>query len=434
VSQSSPADGGADGERLHALVRELFPLNRSLTGDGVRQTLAILARRIPLEVHEVPSGTQVFDWTVPDEWTMRDAWITGPDGRRVVDVRHSNLHLVQYSVPVRARLTLTALRPHLHSLPAHPERVPYRTSYYTRTWGFCLAQRDLDALPEGEYEVCVDTTLQPGSLTYGESVLPGDTDEEILVSAHVCHPSLANDNLSGVAVALGLAENLAARPARRYSYRFLFAPGTIGAITWLAQNEERVDRIRHGLVLAGVGDPGPLTYKRSRRGDAPIDRAAALVLCQGGWPHTIQDFSPYGYDERQYCSPGFDLPVGCLMRTPHGQYDEHHSSADDLDFVTPERLGESLAVARAIVDALEADRHYVSQNPHCEPQLGRRGLFRPLGGVERGPDELALLWVLNLADGRHSVLDIAERSGVPIEVLGDAARVLAEHGLVKEAS
>ena len=427
------ADPSATGARLLALVAELFPFPRSITGDGVRQTLARLARRIPLQVHEVPTGTRVFDWTIPEEWTVREAWIADAAGRRVVDVRDSNLHLVQYSVPMRARLSLAALRPHLFTVPEHPDRIPYRTSYYQRTWGFCLTQQVLESLPDGEYEVCVDTSLEPGSLTYGECVLAGDSDEEVLVSAHVCHPSLANDNLSGIAVAAGVAEWLAARPSRRYSYRFVFAPGTIGALAWLARNDSRVDRIRHGLVVAGVGDPGGFTYKRSRRGDADIDRAAALVLRHGGWPHQIVDFEPYGYDERQFCSPGFDLPVGCLMRTPHGQYAEHHTSADDLRFVRPERLGEAEGVVQGIVEVLEGDRRYRSLNPMGEPQLGRRGLYGTIGGVEREAAELAMLWVLNLADGRHSLLDTAERSGLPFGVVHGAATVLAEHGLVKEA-
>jgi aminopeptidase-like protein len=336
-------------------------------------------------------------------------------------------------VPVRARLSLQALRPHLFSLPDLPDHIPYRTSYYHRTWGFCLTQRTLAALPEGEYEVCIDATLAPGSLSYGECVLPGETDDEVLVSAHVCHPSLANDNLSGVAVATGLAEWLATRPSRRYGYRVVFAPGTIGALTWLARNERHVDRVRHGLVLAGVGDPGGFTYKRSRRGDAEVDRAAAHVLQAGGWPHRILEFTPYGYDERQYCSPGFDLPVGCLMRTPHGDYPEHHSSADDLSFVQPERLGQAEAVVRGIVEVLEGNRRYRSLNPMGEPQLGRRGLYGALGGLERDASELAMLWVLNLADGRHSLLDVAQRSGLGFGLVQRVATTLAEHGLVKEA-
>jgi len=427
------ADPASAGASLFELVAELFPLHRSITGDGVRETLARLARHIPLVVHEVPSGTRVFDWTVPDEWNVRDAWIADPTGRRIVDIRRSNLHLVHYSVPVRARLPLADLRPHLFSRPDVPDVVPYRTSYYAPTWGFCLAHRDLAALADGEYEVCIDATLAAGSLTYGECVLPGESDDEVLVSTHICHPSLANDNLSGIAVATALAQELAARGARRYGYRFVFAPGTIGAITWLARNESRVDRIRHGLVLAGLGDTSAFTYKKSRRGDAEIDRVVPHVLRHAGAPHAIADFSPYGYDERQYCSPGFDLPVGCLMRTPHGTYPEYHTSADDLGFVRAEGLHESLRLVLAVIDTLEANRAHVSQNPKCEPQLGRRGLYASVGGGDPRADELALLWMLNLADGRHSLLDIAERAGMPFEAIARAARLLSEHGLLKEA-
>ena len=429
----SLGDPAAAGASLLAFVADLFPLHRSITGNGVRQTLARVAQHIPLVVHEVPSGTRAFDWTVPDEWNVREAWIADATGRRIVDLRNSNLHLVHYSVPVRARLSLTELRPHLFSRPDAPDVVPYRTSYYTPSWGFCLPHRQLTALADGEYEVCIDATLAPGSLTYGECVLPGETDDEVLVSTHVCHPSLANDNLSGIAVATALAQILAARSSRRYGYRFLFVSGTIGSITWLARNESRVDRIRHGLVLAGLGDTNAFTYKKSRRGDAEIDRVVPHVLRHRGVPHAVLDFSPYGYDERQYCSPGFDLPVGRLMRAPHGEYPEYHTSADDLTFVRADRLHESLQLVLAVVDALEGNRAYVSQNPKCEPQLGRRGLYASVGGIDRHAEELALLWTLNLADGRHTVLDIAERAGLAFGVIERAARVLGEHGLLKEA-
>jgi aminopeptidase-like protein len=427
------AEPDATGARLLALITELYPLHRSITGDGVRATLARLRAQVPLVVHEVPSGTRVFDWTVPDEWNVREAWIADASGRRVVDLERSNLHLVHYSVPVHTRLPLSELRRHLFSRPDAPDVVPYRTSYYTRDWGFCLTHRQLAALPEGEYEVCIDATLAPGALTYGECVLPGDTDDEVLISTHICHPSLANDNLSGIAIATAVAHVLAARPSRRYGYRFVFVPGTIGSITWLARNEARVDRIRHGLVLTGLGDASAFTYKKSRRGDTEIDRVVPHVLRHAGVPYAIADFTPYGYDERQYCSPGFDLPVGCLTRTPHGQYPEYHTSADDLGFVRAERLEESLRLVLAIVDALEANRVYVSQNPKCEPQLGRRGLYASVGGVGRGAEEMALLWMLNLADSRHTALDVAERSGMPIAAIDRAARVLGEHGLLKEA-
>ena len=427
------ADPLRAGVPMFDLVAELFPLHRSITGNGVRETLARVGRHIPLVVHEVPSGTRVFDWTVPDEWHVREAWIADATGRRIVDIRRSNLHVVQYSTAIRARLSLAELSPHLHSLPDAPDLVPYRTSYYTPAWGFCIAHRERIALRDDEYDVCIDATLAPGALTYGECFLPGETDDEVLVSTHICHPSLANDNLSGIAVATALAQTLAARDSRRYGYRFVFVPGTIGAITWLARNESRVDRIRQGLVLTGLGDASAFTYKKSRRGDTEIDRVVPHVLRHAGVPHSVLEFSPYGYDERQYCSPGFDLPVGRLMRTPHGAYPEYHTSADDLAFVRAERLDESLRLVQRVADTLEANRTYLSQNPKCEPQLGRRGVYSPVGGIGRGTEEMAVLWMLNLADGDHTMLDVAERAGMPFDTIERAARVLCEHGLLKEA-
>lgn len=425
-------DGGVD---LRELVEELYPICRSITGEGVRETLRRIGRRIPLEVREVPTGTSVLDWTVPREWNIREAWIEGPGGERVVDFRDHNLHVVGYSVPVDRRLSLEELRPHLHSLPEQPERIPYRTSYYTEDWGFCLRHSTLRSLEPGEYEVRIDSELEDGHLTYGECFLPGDTDEEILISAHCCHPSLANDNLSGLAVATALACEIEARETRRYSYRFLFAPGTIGAITWLARNETTaVPRMRHGLVLTGIGDTGAPTYKRSRQGDAEIDRAALHVLEHASTEFESLEFSPSGYDERQYNSPGFDLPVGCLMRTPPGTYPEYHTSADDLDFVTDESLAESVEICLRIFEVLESDGVYRNLRPKGEPQLGRRGLYRDMGG-ERLPEfETALLWVLNLSDGEHSLLAVAERSGLPFRAVREAADALLEMDLLEAVS
>ena len=303
-----------------------------------------------------------------------------------------------------------------------------------RTGDSARAHRLVDELPAGEYEVVIDSTLEPGSLTYGEYFLPGSTDDEILISCHICHPSLANDNLSGMALVAHLARQLSSRP-RRYSYRFLFIPGTIGSITWLARNEKRASHVRHGLVVACVGDPGPFTYKKSRRGDADIDRAAAHVLRHTGGPTSIRDFTPYGYDERQFCSPGFDLPVGCFMRTPHGEYPEYHTSADDLSLITPAALAESLGTALRIVEVLEGNGTFVNLNPKCEPQLGKRGLYRSTGGeLDRASRELAMLWVLNLSDGSHSLLDIAERAGLKFELILAAADSLVEARLLEPAA
>jgi aminopeptidase-like protein len=419
------------GQELHGCVAELYPLNRSLTGEGLRETLRRLQRRVPLTLHEVPTGTPVFDWTVPKEWNIRDAYVKNVRGERVIDFQRSNLHVVSYSVPVRRRMSLADLRPHLFTLPDRPDWIPYRASFYTETWGFCLSQRQLDSLEDGEYEVCIDGSLEPGTLTYGEYYVPGESTDEVLISCHVCHPSLANDNLSGIAIAAFLARHLGGL-SLRYSYRFLFLPGTIGPIVWLARNETSVPRIRHGLVLVCLGDAGRLTYKKSRRGNAAIDRAAAHVLRHTG-DHEIQDFSPYGYGERQYCSPGFDLPVGRLSRTPHGCFPEYHTSADDLDFVKPAQLAGSFGACLAILDVLEHDRTYVNQNPKCEPQLGKRGLYHALGGLTHASvNEMAMLWVLNLADGQYSLLDMAERSGLPFDAVRATAHLLRDHGLLKE--
>lgn len=419
------------GLAMHRFVGELFPICRSITGNGFRETLRRIRDRILMDVHEVPSGTPVFDWTVPLEWNITDAYIADHQGKRVVDFKQCNLHVVSYSRPVKAKMRLAELREHLFTIPEHPDWIPYRTSYYKEDWGFCLSYRQYQELHDAEYDVCIDSSLEPGHLTYGECYLPGKKSDEVLLSCHACHPSLGNDNLSGVAVATFLAQILAS-VSRQYSYRILFIPGTIGSITWLARNEDKVGRIRHGLVLTGVGDSGPITFKRSRRGDAEVDRAATHVLYHSGRPHRIIDFFPYGYDERQYCSPGFNLPVGCLMRTPHGEYPEYHTSADNLDFVRPEALEDTLHTCLKILCVLENNRTYRNTSPHGEPQLGKRGLYRSVGGQKEGAfNEMALLWVLNLSDGQHSLLDIADRAGTPFETIHAASEALAHHGLLR---
>ena len=418
------------GKSLYDFVEELYPLCRSITGEGVRETLRLIQKRVPLDIHEVASGTQVFDWTVPLEWNIRDAYVKNRRGERVIDFKVSNLHVVNYSQAIRKLMKLESLKPHLHTLHEHPDWVPYRTSYYKDNWGFCLSQKQLSQMADEEYEVCIDSSLTPGALTYGECYLPGVSTDEVLISCHVCHPSLCNDNLSGIAVATFLALNLA-RQDRRYSYRVLFIPGTIGSITWLATHEQVIPRIKHGFVLTGVGDAGPFTYKRSRRGDAEIDHVMAQVLKQAGEPYKLIDFFPYGYDERQYCSPGFNLPVGCLMRTPHGEYPEYHTSADSLDFIKPESLVGSLEHCLAVINVLEHNHRYMNQNPKCEPQLGKRGLYRAVAGHQaKRSRELVLLWVLNLSDGKHSLLDIAERADVPFPEVQSAAVALVECGLL----
>jgi aminopeptidase-like protein len=464
ANQADPISPGATdpelGAALYQVVTDLYPLCRSITGDGFRQSLERLARIVPLQSIEVPTGTPVFDWTIPREWNIRDAWIQPVGGNeRIVDFRQHNLHVVGYSVPVDRRMTFAELRPYLHLHPERPDWIPYRTSYYQETWGFCVTRRQFERLEAagGEFDVVIDSSLQPGHLTYGEYFKPGETNQEFLFSCHACHPSLANDNLSGMAVTAGLAQWLASRTTR-YSYRFIWIPGTIGALAWLARNEERWGRIAMGLVVSCVGDPGAFTYKQSRRGDALIDRLAARSLMTSQVPHRIRRFSPLGYDERQYGSPGINLPVGCFLRTPNGEYPEYHSSADDLRLVTPEALAGSLRQLRSIVEAAEqgdddapagspsqvaggngsaegpapgADRRYLNLFPKGEPQLGRRGLYRSLGGGKGGRVEEACFWVLNFSDGEHHLGQIAERSGIEWDVVKEAAERLVAAGLLR---
>jgi aminopeptidase-like protein len=419
------------GQEMYQLITDLYPICRSITGQGVRESLRLLRQHIPLEIHEIPSGTPVFDWTVPKEWNVRDAYVKNAKGEKIIDFKESNLHLVSYSRPIHQKMSLAELQPHLFSIADQPDWIPYRTSYYSENWGFCLSHHKLQSLEDGEYEIYIDTSLEDGSLTYGESYLKGQTSEEILLSCHCCHPSLCNDNLSGMALVTFLAKNLS-QFSLKYSYRFLFIPVTIGAITWLCVNKHQVSKIKHGLVVADVGDPGKLMYKKSRRGNAEIDRAVIYVLQHAGQDYEIVDFSPYGYDERQYCSPGFNLAVGSLTRTSYGRYPEYHTSADDLHLVKPEYLADSLSKYLAVINILEHNKKYLNVNPHCEPQLGKRGLYSAFGGRQDAKiKELAILWMLNLSDGNHTLLDISERSDMSFESIHEAATLLQQHNLLK---
>jgi aminopeptidase-like protein len=428
---------GSDGigEEIYALAAEIFPICRSITGDGVRQTIDLLRRHVPIERHELPTGEAVLDWEVPKEWNVTDAYIKNADGERVVDFRRSNLHVLNYSVPVRRRMPFSELKQHLFTLPDQPDLIPYRTSYYKEAWGFCMSHRQLAALEVagGEYEVVIESRLEPGALTWGEYLHVGASKDEVLLSTHICHPSLANDNCSGLALLALLGRELSRRQTR-LSYRLLFVPGTIGSVAWLATNEANLGRIRHGLVISGVGDAGGPTYKRSRRGDALIDRCMVHVLRKSGAPQNVLDFFPYGYDERQYCSPGFDLPVGLFQRSQFATFPEYHTSADNLDFIRPEHLAASFRWIAQALEILEADRRLVNLAPKGEPQLGRRGLYSAIGG---GKDvwtrNMAMLWVLNLSDGRHSLLDIAERADLPFESIAAVASILERHELLAPA-
>lgn len=436
----SPAGPGADLERsLFALCERLYPICRSITGQGVRDTLAMLRELVEIETFEVPSGTEAFDWTVPPEWNLARGRLIGPSGQTIVDTADHNLHVVNYSEPVDRTLSLEELVGHLHSLPDQPDAIPYRTSYFQQTWGFCLPHRLRETLPAGQYTARIEATLAPGSLSYGEIFLPGESDQEILISTHVCHPSLANDNLSGITVAAHLAAYFAAsgRP-RRYGLRFVFVPGTIGAITWLSQNEARVPKIVAGLVLSGVGDRGPFTYKKSRHGAGLIDRLFQSHLQtwsdSRGRP-SIRPFLPYGYDERQYCSPGIDIPAGCLMRTPYGEYPEYHTSGDNLTLLSAQSLGETFELCRRVLTDAQCVARYRNLSPKCEPQLGRRGLYDNVGGDNQSKTaQLAMLWLLSHSDGAHTTLDIHELSSIDLATLDLAAGRLQQAELLEPLS
>jgi aminopeptidase-like protein len=423
---------GTIGKQMHRLITELFPICRSITGEGVSQTLNIIKRDIPLSIHKIPTKTKVFDWEIPKEWNVRSAYIKNAKGEKIVDFADSNLHLVNYSIPVNQRVTLATLKEHLHTLPQYPDWIPYRTAYDEEDWGFCVSHTQFQNFTDDVYDVYIDSSLQNGHLTYGEYFIPGERNDEVLISTHICHPSLCNDNLSGISVAVFLAKELRRRKLN-YSYRFLFIPASIGAIAWLARNEPRLKNIKHGLVAYMLGDGGDFTYKRSRRGNAEIDTAVESVLKESGEAHRIVNYSPLGHDERQFCSPGFNLPVGSLTRTTFDQSPEYHTSADNLDYVKPSALEGSLQMYQAIVNVLEANKKYQNLSPKGEPQLRRRGLYRRAGNDDDGKMfELALLWVLNLSDGTHSLLDISQKSGLGFETISKAAKMLFSQRLLAE--
>ena len=423
---------GTIGSQIYKLIEELYPICRSITGNGVRKTLSIIGKHIPIAVHEIPTGTKAFDWQVPKEWNIRDAYIKDKSGKRIVDFNELNLHVLNYSMPVNKKLPLNELKKHIFTLPDRPEWVPYRTSYYQENWGFCMSHNQLESLPDEEYEINIDSSLEPGHLSYGEFFIPGESEDEILISTHICHPSLCNDNLSGISIAAYLAKILSEKK-NKYSYRFLFIPGTIGSIVWLSRNEQNIHKIKHGLVITLLGDKSDFSYKKSRRGNAEIDHVVDHYFKSIDVPLNSIDFFPYGYDERQYCSPGFNLPVGCLTRNPHGEFPEYHTSADNLDFVKPEKLEESLNRLMDILFILDNNSYYINTNPKCEPQLGKRGLYDKIGGSNESKNmQLAVLWILNQSDGNNSLLDIARKANIEFRIIYKAAKALIDGGLLQK--
>lgn len=419
------------GGQMHRLCQELFPICRSLTGEGFRQSMAILQRELPqLQMHAVPSGSQAFDWTVPPEWNPRAAWIETPDGRRICNFAEHNLHLLGYSDAVDAELSLEDLQPHLYSLPDQPDAIPYITSYYSRRWGFCIRHRDREALQPGRYRVHVDATLAPGVLNYGDALIPGDSDREVLISSYLCHPSMANNELSGPVVSLFLARWLAALPRRRYSYRLVIVPETIGAIVYLSRHLQALrERVVAGYVVTCVGDERAHSFLPSRLGGTLADRAALHVLGHMAPGFARYSFLDRGSDERQYCSPGVDLPVASMMRTKYGCYPEYHTSLDDLNLVTPAGLAGGFEALQRAIECIEMDEVLRTTQP-CEPQLGKRGLYPTLSTKDTQRQVQAMMDLLAYCDGSESLLAVAERINQPLWQLRPTIEALKAHGLL----
>lgn len=423
-----------DGERLHRWARDLFPICRSLTGPGVRQTLNYLRDLLPgLQIHAVPSGSRAFDWTVPQEWTIREAYVDDPNGRRIIDLRDNNLHVVGYSTPVDTWLELDALQEHLHSRADQPEDIPYVTSYYARNWGFCLPHSQRQALPHGRYHAVIDSTLQPGVLNYADLVIRGDEPEEVLLSTYICHPSMANNEVSGPVVVAALARWIASLSQRRLTYRFVFAPETIGSIVYLAKHlQELQRRVIAGYVVTCVGDDRAVSFVPSRLGDTLADRVARHVL-----KHKAADYIPYSYldrgsDERQFCSPGVDLPIASITRSKYECYPEYHSSADNLSLISPSGLQGSLDLYRTCLETLEANQRYVL-NTLCEPHLSRHGLYPTLSSGEQNERRSKVRKMMDCiayCDGAHDIVAIADRVELPAWEVADLLQPVAEKGVI----
>lgn len=424
-----------DRKLIESYFDRLWPICRSLTGDGVRESLKILSEIVPLQMHEVPSGTNVFDWTVPDEWNISEAYIITPDGKKICDFKQNNLHVVSYSEPVDRKMSFEELDKHLHSLPGQPDAVPYLTSYYKRTWGFCISHRDREALPrEGQYTVCISSSLKKGSLTYADCILKGETEREIFISTYVCHPSMANNELSGPLVAAFLYRELAALPKRRFTYRFVFIPETIGAIAYLAKFGEAMrPNIEAGYVVTCIGDNGAFTYKRSKDATRNVDRIAEHVLRYSEEAYSVIDFAIGGSDERQYCSPGFNFPVGSLMRTMYQRFPEYHTSLDNKSFISFDAMAGSVEMYLQICRTHELNRKYLGTVLHGEPQLGKRNLYPQTGGQKTRAEQLSMmLHLLTWVDGTKDLVEIAERFGKNALSFEPVIQQLNEAGLLKQ--
>jgi len=415
----------------------LWPLNRSITGDGVRESLEILSELIDLEIYEVPSGTECFDWIVPPEWNVKDAWIKNSAGKKIVNFTENNLHLMGYSVPFKGALDLSELKSHLYTLPELPNAIPYRTSYYERKWGFCLSYKQYQQLEEDTYTVYIDSELnENGSMTYGEAILPGKSKEEFLLSTYVCHPSMANNELSGPLVTAFLYRLINNIDDRRYTYRFLFLPETIGAICYLSKYGDHLKKVlKAGYVVTCAGDDGIFNYKKSRQGNTIADKAAELALEQIKFEYNIHDFFPYGSDERQYCSSGFNLPVGSLMRSMYSNYPEYHTSEDNKSFISFLALSESIKIYFEIIKIIENNKYYLNTNQYCEPFLSNKGIQYLINKNVPGPysSMQIILWLLNFCDGEKDLIEISQFCGVKFDILYEYAQKLTEKDLLELA-
>ncbi|MBA3722582.1 MAG: DUF4910 domain-containing protein [Parachlamydiaceae bacterium] len=419
--------------KIWDLTTRLFPICRSITGNGVRQTLTLLKEQIPIQIHEVPSGTKVFDWTIPPEWNIDDAYIKDPEGNRIVDYRKNNLHVLNYSISFEGKLSLKELDSHLHSIPEQPDAIPYVTSYYQPQWGFCLSQNQRDQLRDDvQYDVKINSSLKEGSLTYADFIIPGSSKDEILISTYICHPSMANNEISGPVVATFLAKILKSYKDLYYTYRFVFIPETIGSITYLSLHKDELKKnVVAGYVITCVGDPNPFSYLQSRAENTLTDRITMHILKNTEEQFHLYSFLDRGSDERQYCSPGIDLPIGSLMRSKYGSYPEYHTSLDNLNYITAEALEGSLKKYLQCIEALE--HNHVYQNMYfCEPQLGRRGLYSNLSKKNSADDVRLMMNLLAYCDGEKDLLAIAEKLNCSIFELIPLVTLLYSHDLIKK--
>ena len=414
---------------------KLWPINRSLTGNGNRDSLKIIEEIVDLNISEIPSGTKCFDWIVPPEWNVKEAWVQDGSGKKIIDFAISNLHLVGYSEPFHGKLTLIELKKHLYSMPDQPTLIPYVTSYYKRRWGFCMSHNQLTDLKHGEYEVFIDSTLNDkGSMTIADAIIPGKSRKEILFTTYICHPSMANNELSGPLVSSFIYQALKKRKGTlKYTYRFAFVPETIGSIYYLSKNGNHFkENLLAGLVITTVGDRGKFTYKRSRAENSLTNRAVETILSNSNKDYQVEDFFPMGSDERQYCSPGFNLPVGSLMRTRYGKYKEYHTSGDDKSFISFEAMADTIDLYIEVVDLIENNCKPINFLPDCEPQLGKRGLYPDISSsLEKTQIVEAIQWVLNYSDGLHDTIDIINKSKLKPSLIYSAIKLLNEAGLLR---